>query len=304
MNILDRRQFMMTSTAAAAAGLLVPSLHPVNAAKAIPSNSIKASLAAYSFRNVLPNDGKAGKITLHDWFEWCADQGLGAVEPTSYYFSAEDAAYLNSLKAKAFKLGLDISGTAIRNNFCHIDESERRMWVDHVKKWCDHALQIGAPVIRIFAGNKHAKVPDSQALAWAIEHMKECCDYAGERGIFLAIENHGYLTETSAHLMRILDGMNHEWLGCNLDTGNFTEDPYGNIERMVSRAVNVQLKVEVMKEDGSGREHADIDRIVKILHDGGYRGYVALEYESSPDPYEAVPGYLAQLQSAIEKAGA
>ncbi|MFP6582321.1 MAG: TIM barrel protein [Candidatus Hydrogenedentota bacterium] len=299
---LNRRTFLASTAALGAATLLTSADVEAKTTRAVQSIGIKASLAAYSFRNVLPHDGQPGKITLHDWFEWVADQGLGAVEPTSYYFSSEDTAYLNSMKAKAFRLGLDISGTAIRNDFCHLNEAVRRESIDHVKKWCDHSMRIGAPVIRIFAGNKHAKVDDAQALTWSIECMKECCDYAGERGVFLAIENHGYLTGTSVELMKIVDGVDHEWLGVNLDTGNFSQDPYGNIERMVPHAVNVQLKVEVMKPDGKGREEADIDRVVRILRDGGYRGYIALEYESAPDPYEAVPKYLAKLQSAIEKA--
>lgn len=297
---LSRRQFIGAAAAAGVAISADPTLQSTSAAR--KPLQIRSSLAAYSFRNVLPHDGQPGKITLHDWFEWCADQGLSAVEPTSYYFSAEDPAYLNSLKAKAFKLGLDISGTAIRNDFCHLDEAVRREWINHVKKWCNHSMRIGAPVIRIFAGNKHAKVDDAQALAWSIECMKECCDYAGDRGVFLAIENHGYLTQTSVELMKIVEGVDHEWLGVNLDTGNFTKDAYGNIERMVPHAVNVQLKVEIIGADDKTREEADIDRIVRILRDGGYRGYVALEYESNPDPYVAVPKYLAKLNEAIQKA--
>lgn len=297
----NRRQFLATTAIAGAAGIATSHTGIAYAAPQSNSSLIKPSLAAYSFRNVLPHDGKLGKITLHDWFEWVADQGLGAVEPTSYYFSAEDPAYLNSMKAKAFRLGLDISGTAIRNDFCHVDEAVRREWIDHVKKWCDHSMRIGAPVIRIFAGNKHAKVNDTQALTWSIECMKECCDYAGEQGVILAIENHGYLTNTSVELMKIIEGVNHEWLGVNLDTGNFTKDAYENIERMVPYAANVQLKVEILGADNKTREEADIDRIIQILSEGGYRGYVALEYESNPDPYEAVPKYLAKLNNAIEK---
>ena len=98
------------------------------------------------------------------------------------------------------------------------------------------------------------------------------------------------------------DGVKHEWLGVNLDTGNFLEDPYGNIERMAPHAVNVQLKVEVVKANGRGREEADFDRIVRLLRDGGYRGYIALEYESKEDPYKAVPKYLERLDVAIVKA--
>jgi sugar phosphate isomerase/epimerase len=266
-------------------------------------SGLKASIAAYSFRDQLPYKGKTGKTNLHTLFEWIADQGLGAVEPTSYYFSAEDPEYLHSLKAKAFREGLDISGTAIANDFTHVDEAVRDESIAHVKRWVDHSVKLGAPVIRIFAGNKHKEVSDEQALAWVIECMKECCDYAGERGTFLAIENHGYLTGTSKDLMKIVDGVKHEWIGVNLDTGNFTEDPYGNIERMAPYAVNVQLKTEVRKADGSGKEDADVDRIVKLLNDGGYRGYVALEFEGDDkgDPYGTIPSYIQQLQGAIEQ---
>ena len=52
-------------------------------------------------------------------------------------------------------------------------------------------------------------------------------------------------------------------------------------------AVNVQLKVETgpVKQ----KVPTDVPRFVKMLKDANYRGYVVLEYESSPEPYEAIP---------------
>ena len=72
---------------------------------------------------------------------------------------------------------------------------------------------------------------------------------------------------------------------------------------MAPYAVNVQLKTEVRKADGSGKEDADVDRIVQLLNDGGYRGYVALEFEGDDkgDPYGTIPSYIQQLQRAIEQ---
>ena len=304
---LSRRGFLQSTAVTSAAlgsGLLVSNAQAQKPAKQMAGPSgLKASIAAYSFRSQLPQPNKPGSISMGEWFEWVADQGIGAVEPTSYYFYKEDPAFIHSLKAKAFKLGLDISGTAIRNNFTHMDKSVRDESISHVKKWVDHSVKLGAPVIRIFAGNKHKQVSDKQALTWAIDCIKECCDYAGEHGTFLAIENHGYLTGTSADLMKIVDGVNHEWLGVNLDTGNFTEDPYGNIERMVPHAVNVQLKTEILKSKGKGREDADIPRIISLLNNGGYRGYVALEFEGDDggNLKKVVSKHLHSLQQAIQQ---
>ena len=217
------------------------------------TSQLKLSCAAYSFRDFLPSNKSKGAMTLHDFFDLAAEWRLDGVEPTSYYFTSEDTAYLHSLKAHAFKLGLDISGTAIRNNFCLPAGDARDAEIAHVKKWIDHSVEFGAPVIRIFAGNKNAKAGDEQAFKWAIECIKECCDYAGSRGVFLAIENHGYLTGTGADLLRITDAVDHEWFGINLDTGNFVEKPYENMAMVASKAINVQVKVEVRTADGKGR---------------------------------------------------
>lgn len=242
-------------------------------------------------------------MTLFDLCDLAADWGLDAVEPTSYYFTSEEKDYLHALKAKAFRLGLDISGTAIRNDFCHPDAQQRAKEVAHVKKWIDHAVEFGAPCIRVFGGNKHREVSDERAFDWAVEGLKESCDYAGTRGVFLAIENHGYLTESAEAVLRIVDGVDHEWLGVNLDSGNFTARPYENMERLAPHAINVQLKTDVVEDDGHGRRRGDYGRILGILKRAGYRGYVALEYEAEEDPYTGVPKFLDRVRQAAASLG-
>ncbi len=239
-------------------------------------------------------------MTLFDLCEMAAEWGIDAVEPTSYYFESEEPAYLNALKVKAFNMGLDISGTAIRNNFCHPDAAQRRREIAHVKTWTDHAVALGAPVIRIFAGNPSKRLSDAEAFELVVSGMKECCDYAGNRGVILAIENHGYLTATADDLLRMLEAVNHDWLGINLDTGNFKAKPYEYMEAAAPYAANVQLKIEVPTRDGSGREETDVPRVCRILREAGYRGYIALEYEGKGDPRTEVPKYLDALQRAID----
>ena len=162
--------------------------------------------------------------------------------------------------------------------------------------WIDIAAALGAPAIRIFAGSKNDPEKDFD---WMVPGMRRACDYAGSKGVFLAIENHGYLTGTAAHLQRILDSVDHEWLGVNMDTGNFIEKPYDNMAAIAKHALTVQVKVELKTDDGKGKEDADFKRIIQILRDANYRGYVALEYEGADDPMTAVPKHLDELRAAI-----
>jgi sugar phosphate isomerase/epimerase len=299
----SRRGFIMSGVAAVAASGIARAATPeISGADPAKSPSrMKLSIAAYSFRDTLPHDGKKGTITLLDLCDMAAGWGLDAIEPTAYYFESEEKEYLHALKRKAFLLGLDISGTAVGNNFCHIDEAKHREQIDYTKRWIDHAVEFSAPVIRVFAGSKKDNTDRERDFKQAVEGLKEVCDYAGTRGIFLGIENHGYLVESADNVLAMLDAVNHPWLGVNLDTGNWDDHPYDNIAKLAPKAITVQVKTEVPKEEGksAGREPADIERIIQILRDANYRGYVALEYEEKRDPYEAVPEYLKRLRAAM-----
>src|SRR5437764_12337116 len=147
-------------------------------ARAIPPigrtrpSHLKLSIAAYSYRDYLTS--KPPRMTLFDYANLAADMGLDAIEPTSYYFPPDvDSAYLNKLKHHAFMLGLDISGTAIGNNFCLPPGPKRDEQLALARTWIDRAAELDAPVIRIFAGNVPKDANEEQAAAWAIEGIKE-----------------------------------------------------------------------------------------------------------------------------------
>ena len=81
------------------------------------------------------------------------------------------------------------------------------------------------------------------------------------------------------------------WVGINLDSGNFiSDDPYADFARCAPWAVNVQLKVHIRRN-----EPADLPRLVGLLRQARYQGYVVLEYESGK-PSEEIPGYLRTLR--------
>jgi sugar phosphate isomerase/epimerase len=299
MHRTTRRGFL-TRAALAAAGPIAlagsaAAIGPIGRTR--PSH-LKLSLAAYSYRQYLT--GKSPKMDLFGFVDLAADMALDAVEPTSYYFPLDvNPDYLHRLKQHAFLLGLDISGTAVGNNFCLPPGPERDKQLELVRTWVDRAAELDAPVIRIFAGSVPKGDTEEKAVERAIEGIKASLPYASEKGVTLALENHGGITATPDQLLKLVQPIDAPNFGVNLDTGNFhTDDPYADIARLAPYAVNVQIKTEVQRS-GQKKEEADLGRLIQILRDAKYSGYVVLEYEADEDPLTAIPRHIKTLRSLI-----
>lgn len=292
----NRRQFLIsTSLAALVKGAPAAAIPPISRTG---SAKFKFSMAAYSYRDLL--SGNAPPLTLFDFVSDCARFGLDGTELTSYYFPKDfDVEYLRSLKKRCFELGLDITGTAVGNDFGIVDKTKLREQIANVKRWVDHAEVLGAPVIRIFAGQIPTGEKPDIILRQMISAMEECCDYAGQHGVYLALENHGGPTDTANGLLRFVEAVKSPWFGVNVDTGNFHgDDLYGELRQIAPYAVNVQVKVVVSGPAGK-KEPADFGRVADILGGVGYRGYIVLEYEESGDPRQECPKYLNELRVAF-----
>jgi sugar phosphate isomerase/epimerase len=274
--------------------------HAVEPIKRPGQPRLRLSLAAYSFRQFLEHKDAAKRISLEDFIDFCADHGCDGTELTSYYFpEILDNAYLLKLKRHAFLRGVAVSGSAVGNNFTLPKGPKRDEQIALVKKWVDYCAILGAPHIRVFAG----PAPDKDVAAakrLCIEALEDCGDYAGRHGVFLGLENHGGIVAAPEDLIEIVRAVKSPWLGINLDTGNFhTDDPYADLVKCAPYAVNVQIKVELRRRGQKANEVSDLPRLVKILRDANYQGYVALEYEAKEDPWKAVPVWLAKLKVAF-----
>ncbi len=307
--LTNRRSFLQAGalglglgTAAVWNGL--PTLQAAVPPKRPSGSHMKLSLAAYSFNRMLPRNGKKTEnttMTLEDFIDYCAELNLDGTELTGYYFPANITnEYLMSLKERSFRLGLDISGTAIGNDFCVPEGEARDKQLASARAWIDHAAAMGAPVIRIFAG----KVPKGDSEAAAIERctagINESLDYAAQKGVCLALENHGGITETPAQMLKIIKGVKDSpWFGVNFDGGNFrTDDPYRDLAEIAPYAINAQIKAAVTQ--GGKKQPADLARIIQILREANYRGYIVLEYEEREDPKTAIPGLIKTLRELIQ----
>lgn len=302
---LPRRQFLHMGPAVLTS-LAVPFWSP--AADPVVRNGkphLKLSLAAYSFHRHLPQNWpspkKDGAMTLLDFIDFCAEQNLDGTELTSYYFPAEVTPdYIRQIKEKTFRLGLDISGTAIGNDFCKPAGEALNAEKALTRKWIDYASELGAPVIRIFAGNVPKGDTEAAALDRCVAAIDESVAYAATKSVVLALENHGGITSTPEQLLAIVKRVAPSPnFGVNFDSGNFrTADPYASLEMIAPYAMNAQVKATV-SPNGGQKSEADLARIIGMLKQANYRGYVVLEYEEEAEPRTAIPPLLKRLREII-----
>jgi sugar phosphate isomerase/epimerase len=300
--ILSRRAFAATAAALAAAPAAALAMDPVR--RQGPSR-MKLSLAAYSFRHYLTDHRRGTKptaaapMTLESFVDLCAGYPLDGVELTSYYVPEPPPdGYLQALRRRAFLLGLTVSGTAIGNTFTHPPGEKRDEQIAYTKRWIDRAADLGAPTIRIFAGEVQKGTTEAQARQWCIDAIREACAHAAGRGVILALENHGGIVTTADQLLSIVREIDSDWFGVNWDSGNFRgADPYAELKAIAPYAVTAQIKVSIGAAGHA--QPADWARIVGMLREVGYRGWVALEYEEQEDAKAAVPRLLDQLHRLI-----
>lgn len=293
-----RRQFLQGSLAASGLALAANRLPAIEPIKRNGKPHLRLSIAAYSYNALL--NLKNPTMTLDEFMDQAAAMDLDAVEFTAYYLPKTDNDYLANLKGRCTRLGLDVSGTAVGNNFATGDAEKYKRDMAMVKAWTEHTARLGGKTMRIFAGSLDKNDKDeARARQRCIEGIQEACDHAAKYGVILALENHGGITATADQILAIVKAVKHDWFGVNLDTGNFhTEDPYADLEKLAPYTVTVQIKTEIQRA-GKKKEEADLKRVIEILRTANYRGYVALEYEGSEDRKTAIPKAIETLKGLV-----
>lgn len=307
----SRRSFLQKGTlgtALLASGLSLPSSLSAGEAFARPGvPRLRLALAAYSFRkqfawmkgNPQSPEDTSRPMDMFKFIDYCADHHCEGAELTSYFIPVDaDMAYYNRIKRHAFIRGVTVCGTAIGNDFSLPKGIKLDYQIEAAMHGLDQAAAMGAPHVRFFAGTGKGFAQGKDRVTNAVEALKKCCDYAGAKGIFVGVENHGDISPEL--LLEIIDRVDSPWIGINLDTGNFwSKDPYADLAQCAPYAVNIQVKV-TMQTPAPERKHypADLDRVAKILKTANYQGFVVLEYEESK-PFEDIPGWLQKLDTSL-----
>jgi sugar phosphate isomerase/epimerase len=307
-----RRSFLGTSLAALPLGAISLDAQAQPAAKpAVKARPIKLAVSSYSYWHF-----RGERTPIEHVIDDAARLGFDGVEILHRQMPGEDAAYVNGLKQRAFKAGVDLVMLSIHQDFVTPEAAERQKDIDHTKRCLELAARLGIPCIRLNSGRWNtiksfddlmkvkgeeppiAGYTDQNAFDWVIESINQCLPTAQKEGVVMMIENHWGLTTKVENVIRIHKAVNSPWLGVNLDTGNYPDDPYPGITTLAPHASIVQAKTYY----GGGEWYTlelDYKRIASILRGAGFSGWVSLEMEGKEDPATAVPKSYAVLREAF-----
>jgi sugar phosphate isomerase/epimerase len=216
MNLLATRRSFLRRAAmlpfVAASMPLATATAAVTPIKRGGGSHLKTSLNAYSFIDLLNANLKdpTKGVNLFQVCDFCAEQNFDAVDVTSYFFpgypNAPTDEYIYKLKRHAFKLGLAISGTGVRNDFTAASKATRDEGVARLKTWIEVAAKLGAPVIRAFADSQPPFKDWQQASGnasrdtvegWVADGLRECAEHGkkfGSSGRFVLLNGSDRLT--------------------------------------------------------------------------------------------------------------
>jgi len=249
---------------------------------------IKIGCAAYSYREYLED----GRMSYEDFIEEAHHLQLDGVELTLYWLPSDESAYLRKLKRLALFRGLPISCAGISTNFCTPEPSEREKAARSVEKGLEIARELGAPCLRVFGGYVPEGYTVVDATEWVIQALESCVSFAEDRGVVIAMENHGGITARADNVAKIVEDVGSPWIRVNLDLVNYRESTYEEIAKTLPYAVHLHAKVSVAR---GGK--LDYQKVKAILEKGGYNGFLSIEYEEKEDPKRGVPEFARNLFS-------
>ena len=278
----NRRNFLKTTAAATIGTMLVS---PAIAGMAAKKSPFKISLAEWSFHKAL----RANEMTNLDFPVITRKMGMEGVEYVNQFFKdkAKDETYLGELKKICKNEGIDsvlimCDGEGMVG---HPDKAERLKTVENHKKWIDAAAFLGCHSIRVNARSR-GEYEEQQKLA--ADGLRRMCEYGDTKKINVIVENHGGISSNGEWLAGVMKMVDHKRVGTLPDFGNFTidhktgevYDRYKGMEELMPFAKGVSAKSNVFDAEGNER-NMDYYRIMRIVKDSGYKGFVGVEYEGS-----------------------
>ena len=244
----------------------------------------KISLAEWSLHRTL----QSGKI---DHLDFCKvaknDFGLDAVEYVNSFFfdKAQDQSYLKEMKQRADDLGVKSLLIMCDNegSLGDPDSVARTKAVENHYKWIDAGKYLGCHSIRV---NAQSEGKYDEQMKLAADGLSRLIEYGADNDINVIVENHGGLSSNGQWLATVMEKVDHPHGGTLPDFGNFRiqgeewYDRYKGVEQLMHYAKAVSAKSHDF--DSQGNEiNTDYYKMMNIVLDAGYNGYVGIEYEGS-----------------------
>jgi sugar phosphate isomerase/epimerase len=164
---------------------------------------------------------------------------------------------------------------------------------------------LGCHSIRVNAGSSGSWKEQVKLEADGLSRLTEL---GAEQDINVIVENHGGLSSNGAWLAGVMEAVDHPRCGTLPDFGNFQTEPgvwydkYLGVGELMPYAKAVSAKSHVFDESGNEAE-IDFFRMMRLVLDAGYRGYVGIEYEGTqlgePDGIRATKALLERVRTEL-----
>ncbi|TQV66718.1 sugar phosphate isomerase/epimerase [Exilibacterium tricleocarpae] len=279
---MKRRQFIETVGTLSVAGTLLPAF----AASAKVSGRepfFKISVAQWSLHRQI----RSGKLKPLDFAAKVKrDFDIDAVEYVNQFFKdrAEDKNYLQAMKERAQDNGVKnlLIMVDAEGPLASTDVKERSRAVERHYKWVSAANYLGCHSLRVNLAGQ-SSVADWKLAA--IEGLSRLSEFAKDHAVNIIVENHGGYSSNGQYLAHVIRQVAMKNCGTLPDFGNFGDyDRYQGMKDLMPFAKGVSAKSFDFDENGN-ETTIDFRRMLKIVRDNNYRGYIGIEYEG-PDADE------------------
>jgi L-ribulose-5-phosphate 3-epimerase len=296
--LIPRRRFVAGALAGCAGFARLSSAADPPAAAALP---FRISLAEWSLHRTL----SAGELDNLDFPRAARQQfGIEAVEYVNQFFKdkAKDSDYIAELARRAADEG--VTNVLVMcdglGSLGDPDEKARTTVVENHFPWVEAAKRLGCHSIRVNAYSKGTAAEQQKLVADGLARLS---DYAAQMGMNVLVENHGGLSSNGEWLAGVMKLVGKPNCGTLPDFGNFFDyDRYRGVEELMPFAKGVSAKSSEFDAEGN-EVHTDYRRMLKIVLDAGYHGWVGVEYGgkslSEPEGILATKKLLERVRAEL-----
>ncbi|MBL8047312.1 MAG: sugar phosphate isomerase/epimerase [Chthonomonas sp.] len=267
---------------------------------------------------------REGKLSIADFIREAKRIGADGVELLDFFYRDAEVDRAAAMRALE-ETGLPCAVFSVAQNFAKADPAERAAELTKIRFGVDEAVQYGAKVVRVFAGDVAADGPSlEQAREWIVDGLVAAANYAQTKGVVLALENHGKLAGRGDQVRGLITDVRakcgHDTLGANPDTGNFilVGQPSEAAIREIAAWANMvhfkdfapapaghtgfayeSLAGEKFVGTAVGEGAVDLPACIRELKAAGFDGWMNVEYEAEEDPFTGVTRSMENARRLI-----
>lgn len=262
---------------------------------------LKISLQQYSFNRQL----QKGELDPLDYPKLAVEKcGISALEYYNGFImeKANDNAWFAELKKRGDDLGVENQLMLLKNDRAldDADAAVRKLAAEDYRPWLEGCKTLGCHSVRV---DVRSAGDPAEVMKQSIDGLNQLCDIAKPYGIDIIVENHGNHSSNGKWVADLMTALGRDNCGTLPDFGNFKDyDKYQGVKDMLPWARAICAKVHHIEEDGSAKD-TDFTKMLNIVKDGGFKGYIGIEFEGKSDPVAGILGTKKLIEKTLAEIG-